>query len=110
MLAGSVQVMPLVVPAPAMDWVAVCPLLDLTLGLILGDSVTLLDATNQLVLLAVDDREIIVGQLAPLLLHLAGDLLSIAFDAIPVHVSLLFVWNSAPLCGTPAAMPPRGSC
>ena len=104
------QVMPLVVPAPAMDWVAVCPLLDLTLGLILGDSVTLLDATNQLVLLAVDDREIIVDQLAPLLPHLAGDLLYCLRRDPSSSLFLLFVWISAPLRGTPAPMPPRGSC
>jgi hypothetical protein len=57
---------------------AVCPVLDLTLGLILSDAVTLLDAANELVLLAVDDRKIIVGKFASLLLHLAGDLLPVS--------------------------------
>jgi hypothetical protein len=85
---------------------AACPVLDLTLGLVLSNAVTLLDAANELGLLAVDDRKIIVGQFAPLLLHLAGDLLPVTFDPIPVHVSLISVWISAPLRSTPATMPP----
>src|SRR5216683_4612862 len=68
---------------------AVHPRFDLTLRLVLGNAVAFLDAADELVLLAADDGQIVFGQLAPLLLHLAGQLLPIAFDAIPIHVSLL---------------------
>src|ERR1700730_10728712 len=68
---------------------AVHPRVDLTLRLILGDAVAFLDAADELVLLAADDSQVVLGQLAPLLLHLAGELLPIAFDAIPIHDSLL---------------------
>src|ERR1700730_7309799 len=67
---------------------AVHPRVDLTLRLVLGDAVAFLDAADELVLLAADDSQIVFGQLAPLLLHLAGQLLPIAFDAIPIHGSL----------------------
>jgi hypothetical protein len=52
-------------------------------------------AADELVLLAVDDRQVVVGQLAPLLLHLAGDLLPVAFErsqfvgSFPLKVSAL---------------------
>src|SRR5436190_15825511 len=77
-------------------WTATCgwlhavdPAIDLLLRLVLGDAIALLDAADELVLLAVDDGKIVLGQLAPLLLDLAGDLLPVAFNAIPVHLSLL---------------------
>src|SRR5688500_7175578 len=63
------------------------PAIDLALCLVLGDAVALLDAANQLVLLAVDDRNVVLGQLAPLLLDLAGELLPVAFNAIPIHLA-----------------------
>src|SRR6185437_16382084 len=40
-----------------------------------------------LVLLAADDVELVIGQLAPLFLGLALELFPVAFDAVPVHVS-----------------------
>src|ERR1044071_4669744 len=79
-------------------WTATCgwlhavdPAIDLLLRLVLGDAVALLDAANELVLLAVDDGDVVLGQLAPLLLDLAGELLPVAFNAIPIHLSLLWV-------------------
>src|SRR5262245_45985221 len=84
----------------------VSPLLDLTLGLVLGNAIPLLYAANQLVLLPVDGRQVIVGQFAPLLLHLAGKLLPVPFDSIPVHDSLL--WKVTPLmCSTALSL---GGC
>ena len=59
---------------------------DLLLGLVLGDPVLLLDLADELVALAGDDVDVVVGELAPLLLHLARELLPVAFDAVPVHV------------------------
>src|SRR5260370_13652016 len=79
---------------------AVHPRFDLTLRLVLGNAVAFLDAADELVLLAADDGQIVFGQLAPLLLHLAGQLLPIAFDAIPIHVSLLSYADVLP-CNAP---------
>jgi hypothetical protein len=64
------------------------PGVDLPLGLVLGDAVTLLDLTNQFDAAAFHDVEVVVSELAPLLLHLAAELLPIAFDTIPVHGTL----------------------
>src|SRR5262245_44960488 len=58
----------------------------LTLGLVLREAILLLHLADELVALAVNDVELIVGQLAPLLLDLALELLPVAFDAIPIHV------------------------
>src|SRR5216683_1323305 len=68
---------------------AVHPRIDLTLRLVLGDAIAFLDAADELVLLAADDGQVVFRQLPPLLLHLAGQLLPVAFDAIPIHDSLL---------------------
>src|SRR5437868_15509221 len=68
---------------------AICPVLDLALCLVLRDAVTLLDPANELVLLAVDQCQIVVRQLTPLLLHFTGDLFPVAFNAIPIHGALL---------------------
>src|SRR5258708_9662690 len=61
------------------------PFLELLLGLVLADAVGVLDLADQLVALAGDLVELIVGQLAPLLFHFALRLLPVACDAIPVH-------------------------
>src|SRR5690606_25292546 len=61
------------------------PVLDLTLGLVLGNAVTFLNLARELVALAGDDVEVVVGQLAPLLLDLALHLLPVTFDAVPIH-------------------------
>src|SRR5215813_6354677 len=68
---------------------AVDPAVDLALGLVLGDAVALLDAPDELVLLAVDDGDVVLGKLAPLFLDLAGHLLPVPFNTIPVHMALL---------------------
>ena len=65
------------------------PSLDLLLGLVLGDAVALLDAADQLVLLAVDHAKIVIGEFSPLFLHLAGELFLVALDPVPIHRSLL---------------------
>src|SRR3982074_2931619 len=80
---------------------AVHPRVDLTLRLILGDAVAFLDTADELVLLAADDGQVVLGQLAPLLLHLAGELLPIAFDAIPIHDSLLSCADALPRRASP---------
>ena len=57
------------------------PGVDLALGLVLGIAVPLLQPSGELGALALDQVDVVVGQLAPLLLGLALELLPIAFDA-----------------------------
>src|SRR6185295_15473979 len=72
------------------------PLLQLLLGLVLADAVRVLDLANQLVAITGDAVQVVVGELAPLLLHFALHLLPVAFDAIPVHsVSFRVVLQTA---------------
>ena len=59
------------------------PGINVLLGLFLRGAVALLKAASQFLALALDDVEIIVGQLAPLLLKLALELFPIAFDLDP---------------------------
>src|SRR5208337_1030036 len=54
------------------------PSVHVLTDLILGYSVSLLEFTLELIAAAIDDVQIVIGQLAPLLLDLA-------FDTIPVH-------------------------
>src|SRR5262245_35577826 len=70
---------------------AVEPGVDLALGFVLRHAVALLKPAAELRALALDDVEVVAGELAPLLLNLAFELLSIAFDTIPIH-------RFAPLC------------
>jgi hypothetical protein len=63
----------------------ISPILHLPLRLILRDAISFLHATDELVLLAVDNSQVIFSELAPLFLDLAGDLLPVAFDAVPIH-------------------------
>src|SRR5437763_7857496 len=65
-------------------------LVQLLLGPFLLVAVALLELAGQLVALAVDGRQVAVGQLAPLLLDLARELLPVARDLIPVHRSSSF--------------------
>src|SRR5207237_11081 len=67
------------------------PVGNLALGLVLADAVGLLDLADQLVALPGDLVELVVGQLAPLLLDLAFGLLPVACDAVPVHLLSLAV-------------------
>jgi hypothetical protein len=69
------------------------PGVDLLAGLILGDSVSLLNDPFESFLVAVDLGEVVVGQFSPLLLHRALHLLPISFDSIPVHRVLLHGTN-----------------
>src|SRR5437762_13601825 len=62
------------------------PFVQLLLGLVLADAVRVLDLADQLVALAGDLVQVLVGKLAPLLLHFALRLLPVSCDAIPVHV------------------------
>jgi hypothetical protein len=70
------------------------PVVNGRLCLILVLAVTFLDDAKEFGALAVDDVEIVIGQLAPLLLSFALELLPVAFDLIPIHfVSLsVVVW------------------
>ena len=51
-------------------------------------AITSLELALELLAAAVDLGEVVVGQLAPFLFDLAGELLPVAFDAIPVHAGL----------------------
>src|SRR5687767_11911154 len=62
------------------------PVAYLSLGLVPGAAVALLDLADQLVAVARHLVELVVGELAPLRLHLALHLLPVAFDDVPVHV------------------------
>ena len=59
---------------------------ELLFHFVLGDPVRLFDLSGQLIALAGDDIELVVRELAPLLLDAALDLLPVAFDSIPVHL------------------------
>jgi hypothetical protein len=65
------------------------PVFNVLLDLILGEAITLLDLSFELIAATVYGGEVIVGELAPLLLDLAGNLLPVSFNAIPVHDDLL---------------------
>jgi hypothetical protein len=61
------------------------PGIDLALGLVSRHAVALLKPAAELRALTLDDVEIVVGELAPLLLSLAFELFPIAFNSIPIH-------------------------
>jgi len=58
---------------------------DLHFRLVLGDPVGLLEPPRELLAPAGDQVEIVVGQLAPLLLHKPLELLPVPFDDVPIH-------------------------
>jgi hypothetical protein len=64
------------------------PIVYILTDFILGEAVTLLDSTFQLIALSVHLRKIVVGELAPLLLDLALGLFSVSFNTVPIHRSL----------------------
>jgi hypothetical protein len=66
------------------------PAVDLALGLVLRNAIALLETAGELLALALDHVEVVIGELAPLLLNLAFELLPVSFNAIPIHHSLLF--------------------
>jgi hypothetical protein len=51
-------------------------------------AVPFLDFALELIAAAVDDIQIVVGELAPLLLYFASNLLPVSFNAVPVHFDL----------------------
>src|SRR4051812_16028185 len=73
---------------PSRSSLAIEPAVDLGLRLVLGVTVVLLEAAFELVTLAVDDVQVIVGELAPLFLGLASELFPVSFDTIPIHGSI----------------------
>src|SRR6266540_3459288 len=80
--------------------VQLLPVLDLAVGLIAGYPVSFLDLADQFVALAVDLRERVVGELAPLLLDLTRHLLPVSFHTIPIHGALLVLMDTARLGAT----------
>jgi len=58
------------------------PVINVLARLIPGYAIPLLDLAFELLTLAVYGREVIVGELAPLLFDLAFDLLPISFDTV----------------------------
>src|SRR5690554_1817180 len=80
-------------PANGAGWgsVATQPVVDIPLRFILRLAVALLNAAGELGALSLDDIQIVIRKLAPLLLDLALELLPISFDLIPVHSIVLSV-------------------
>jgi hypothetical protein len=58
----------------------------LTLGLFLGDAVSLLDTTGELLTIAFGPFEIVVGEIALLLPRLALELCPFTLDLVPIHM------------------------
>jgi len=58
----------------------------LFLGSFLGDSISLLNLPHQLFFLAVDGRQIVVGELSPLYLNLAFVLFPFTFELFSIHL------------------------
>ena len=61
------------------------PIIDVFAHHVFCDSVSLLNPPFELVALSVDAIQVIFGELTPLLLDLALNLLPVSFDAIPIH-------------------------
>src|SRR6187431_1719310 len=59
--------------------------LELPLGLIASDTIAFLNPAYQLIALSADHVEIVIGEFAPLLLHLPLELFPIAFEDVLVH-------------------------
>jgi hypothetical protein len=60
-------------------------LIEFFFSLIFLVAVFLLEFSDKLILLPGDDIEVVVGQLAPLFLHLSPELFPVPFDLIPIH-------------------------
>jgi len=61
------------------------PIVNLALGLAPRNAVLLLNAAGKFLAVAFDDIGVIIGKLDPLSLDAALELLSIAFDLVPIH-------------------------
>ena len=66
------------------------PAVDFGLCIFLGLAVVLLDLSSEFLAASLDDVEIVIGELALLLLGLALELFPATFNLIPVHGGLLF--------------------
>jgi hypothetical protein len=66
----------------------------LLLRLVFADALRLLDAAGEQLALARDDVELNVGELAPLLHGRALELLTVAFDAVSIHLVFLALCGS----------------
>jgi hypothetical protein len=65
------------------------PSIDVFSDLVLGDPIPLLNFAFELIASAIYGREIIIGEVPPLLLYLAFDLFPVSFDAIQIHCTVL---------------------
>src|SRR5215510_3029724 len=89
---------PALVECPA-RLLLVHPVVDVPLHPVLGIAVARLNLAFELLAVAVDLGDIVIGELAPLLLHLTAELLPAAFDAIPIHVKPpVCCWGVAAVC------------
>src|SRR5690606_5112221 len=75
-------------PEARLATAAVEPLVEAALRLVAAVTVALLDAPDELVVVALGHRQVVVGELAPLLLDVALELLPVALQDVPVHVVL----------------------
>ena len=83
------------------------PIGELLLRFILGDAVRFLDLAGEVIPLARNHVELVIGELAPLLLDIALELLPVAFDAVPfISVSFKLTENRNG-AGTPSSVPAR---
>ena len=65
------------------------PLVNLLLRVFLEDAVVLLELAKQLLFLASDNAEVVVGELCPLRFDVSLQLVPLSFDLIPVHFPVL---------------------
>jgi hypothetical protein len=61
------------------------PLVDLTLRFLLGYAITFLNFAGEYFGIALGFGQVVVGKLAPLLLHLTLELFPVPRDLIPIH-------------------------
>src|SRR5215471_1573906 len=61
------------------------PLVDLPFGLVASDAVAFLNFAHELLRLALDEVQIVIGQHAPLLANLALELVPLSLERILVH-------------------------
>src|SRR6516162_669493 len=76
------------------------PIVHVLANLILRQAIALLELAFELISTPVDDVEVIVSELPPLLFHLAFDLFPVSFHATPIHylISLIGCSGNA-MCG-----------
>src|SRR5258705_4721273 len=88
------------------------PRIDVPLRLVLGIAVALLQPAGELGALAFDHVEVVIGELAPLLLRPAFELFPIALHTIPIHHFHSCCRGKSLMMGEPAArtdVPARGN-